>query len=110
MNTTDINGLLVQMRAAATLAQGRAPTPAAPPIPEVAPPNFSSLLRQSIDAVNQLQQNSAKLSADFERGAVGVDLPEVMVAGQKANISFQAMTQVRNKLVSAYQEIMSMQV
>jgi flagellar hook-basal body complex protein FliE len=33
-----------------------------------------------------------------------------MVAGQKANISFQAMVQVRNKLVSAYQEIMNMQI
>lgn len=109
MNATDINGLLFQMRAAAALAEGRIPAPVAP-VPEVAPPNFSSLLRQSIDAVNQLQQTSAGLTADFERGVAGVDLPEVMVAAQKANISFQAMTQVRNKFVSAYQEVMSMQV
>ncbi|CAK0744400.1 Flagellar hook-basal body complex protein FliE [Gammaproteobacteria bacterium] len=108
MNATDINGLLIQMRAAAALAQGRAPV--ATPASEAVSPNFSSLLRQSIDAVNQTQQRAANLSADFERGTVGIDLPEVMVATQKANISFQAMTQVRNKVVSAYQEVMSMQV
>ncbi|CAK0776151.1 flagellar protein FliE [Gammaproteobacteria bacterium] len=108
MNATDINGLLVQMRAAAAMAQGRAPVAA--PAQTAASPDFSSLLRQSIDAVNQLQQNAAGLSADFERGAPGIDLPEVMIASQKANISFQGMTQVRNKLVNAYQEVMSMQV
>jgi len=108
MNATDINGLLVQMRAAAALAQGRAPIAA--PIQAAASPDFSSLLRQSIDAVNQVQQKAAGLSADFERGVSGIDLPEVMIATQKANISFQGITQVRNKIVNAYQEVMSMQV
>lgn len=110
MNTSDINSLLFKMRATASLAQGGMQTPPVEQVPEVSAPNFSNLLRQSIDAVNQLQQNASGLATAFERGVPGVDIPEVMVASQKANISFQAMTQMRNKLVSAYQEIMSMQV
>ncbi|CAK0739920.1 Flagellar hook-basal body complex protein FliE [Gammaproteobacteria bacterium] len=72
--------------------------------------NFSQLLRQAIDSVNQVQQTSQHLTGEFEKGTPGVDLPDVMVAVQKANITFQAMTQVRNKLVGAYQEVMGMQV
>jgi flagellar hook-basal body complex protein FliE len=39
-----------------------------------------------------------------------VNLPEVMIAWQKASLSFQAMTEVRNRLVNAYQEIMNMPI
>ena len=46
----------------------------------------------------------------FEIGDDSVSMPEVMVAVQKASISFEAVTQVRNRLLSAYQEIMNMQV
>ena len=46
----------------------------------------------------------------FEMGDPNVNLSEVMVAIQKANVSFQAMTQVRNNLVSAYKDIMNMPV
>ena len=109
MNASDINGLLVQMRTAAALAQGRAPAATPAPVDGV-PPDFASLLRQSIDSVNQSQVQANHLAADFERGAPDVDIPDVMVATQKANITFQTMTQVRNKFVSAYQDIMSMQV
>jgi flagellar hook-basal body complex protein FliE len=71
---------------------------------------FAQLLAASIDRVNETQQ-AATLAADaLERGDSGVTLPEVMIALQKANLSFQAMTEVRNRLVSAYQEIMSMPV
>jgi len=50
------------------------------------------------------------LSRSFEQGDPGVSLTQVMVASQKASVSFQAMTQVRNKLIDAYQEVMNMQV
>jgi len=39
-----------------------------------------------------------------------VDIPEVMIASQKASVAFQAMTQVRNKLITAYEEIMKMPI
>ena len=56
------------------------------------------------------QQQAGQLATALEKGDPTVDVAQVMVAMQKANISFQAMTTVRNKLVSAYQEIMGMQV
>ncbi|MEA1136005.1 flagellar hook-basal body complex protein FliE, partial [Klebsiella pneumoniae] len=56
------------------------------------------------------QQASNQLATAFEIGKSGVDLTDVMVASQKASVSFQALTQVRNKLVQAYQDIMQMPV
>ena len=50
------------------------------------------------------------MAAALERGDKSVALPEVMIALQKASLSFQAMTEVRNRLVSAYQEIMNMPI
>ena len=50
------------------------------------------------------------MSSAFEIGKTGVDLTDVMIASQKATVSFQALTQVRNKLVQAYQDIMQMPV
>ncbi|HCA27093.1 MAG TPA: flagellar hook-basal body complex protein FliE [Betaproteobacteria bacterium] len=72
--------------------------------------DFASLLKQSVDEVNSIQQTAGKMSAAFSSGDPNVDVTEVMVALQKAGVAFQAMTEVRNRLVSAYQEIMSMQV
>src|SRR5690606_16810116 len=73
-------------------------------------PSFAELLRQSIDRVNETQAKAAEMAAAFERGDPSAALPDVMVALEKASLSFQAMTEVRNRLVSAYQEIMSMQI
>ncbi|MFA7095466.1 MAG: flagellar hook-basal body complex protein FliE [Gammaproteobacteria bacterium] len=105
MSEIDVNQLLIQMRAMAAQASGQ--TAAAG---ETGQPDFGALLKQSIDKVNETQQTAGKLAEAFELGDPNVDLTEVMVALQKANISFQAMTQVRNKLVSAYQEIMNMPI
>ncbi|MEG8203533.1 flagellar hook-basal body complex protein FliE, partial [Pseudomonas sp. SF2] len=51
-----------------------------------------------------------QLANAFEIGKSGVDLTDVMIASQKASVSMQALTQVRNKLVQAYQDIMQMPV
>jgi flagellar hook-basal body complex protein FliE len=67
-------------------------------------------LSKGIDQVNQTQQRAAQLSNAFQRGEPGVELPQVMVEMQKASVSFRALTEVRNRVVSAYQEIMNMQV
>jgi flagellar hook-basal body complex protein FliE len=63
-----------------------------------------------VNKVHETQQVSSQLASAFEMGQGGVDLTEVMIASQKASVSFQAMTQVRNKLVQAYQDIMQMPV
>jgi len=73
-------------------------------------PVFSQLLNDSINQVNELQHEASELKTAFELGDANVDIPEVMVAIQKASLSFEAITEVRNKLLSAYQEVMNMQV
>jgi flagellar hook-basal body complex protein FliE len=72
--------------------------------------NFSDALKASLNQVNQTQRSAESLSKNFVLGDDSVSLSDVMIAGQKSNIAFQATVQVRNKLVSAYQDIMNMQV
>lgn len=69
---------------------------------------FSSLLKESIDAVNATQQQASEMAAAFERGDPNVSLNQVMVNMQKADVSFKAVMEVRNKFVDAYQEVMRM--
>ena len=72
--------------------------------------SFASILKQGVDQVNQQQQTATSMAVAFERGAPGVDLPQVMIEMQKSSVSFRAVTEVRNRLVSAYQDIMNMPV
>jgi flagellar hook-basal body complex protein FliE len=71
---------------------------------------FSAVLKQALDGVNSAQKNAEGLAREFQLDNSNVSLEDTMVAMQKANISFQAVVQVRNKLVSAYQDIMNMPV
>src|SRR3989344_5066964 len=103
MNEIDMNQLLVQLRSTAAAAHGVTTAPA-----QANTPDFLAMMKGAINNVNESQQSAAKLAEAFEVGDPRVDLTTVMVSLQKANLSFQAMTQVRNKLVSAYQEIMNM--
>ena len=105
-NTITPETLLIQMRAMAAQAQGQS-TPAAGAEKQV---EFADLLKQSIDKVNDTQAEAKRLADAFQSGDPNVQMSEVMVALQKSNVSFQAMLQVRNKLVNAYQEIMNMPV
>ena len=79
-------------------------------VPELGQSSFADMLGQAINKVSDTQQASSQLSTAFEIGKSGVDLTDVMIASQKASVSFQALTQVRNKLVQAYQDIMQMPV
>lgn len=72
--------------------------------------DFAAALKASLDQVNQSQTRAETLGRNFVLGDDRVSLSDVMIAEQKANISFQATVQVRNKLVSAYQDIMNMPV
>ena len=73
-------------------------------------PDFSVLMKQALTQVSESQDQAKQMATAFESGDPNVALPEVMVALQKASISFQAVNQVRNKLLNAYQEVMNMQV
>lgn len=71
---------------------------------------FSGHLKSAIDSVNSIQKESGRLSTAFVQGEPGVDITQVMIAMEKSSVSFQALTQVRNKMVEAYKEVMNMQV
>ncbi|EQD33389.1 flagellar hook-basal body complex protein FliE, partial [mine drainage metagenome] len=71
---------------------------------------FASILKRGIDAVNQSEQRASTLADAFSRGAPGVSLPQVVLQVEKASVSFDALTQVRNRLITAYQDIMNMQM
>lgn len=72
--------------------------------------DFAALLKSAVDEVNSAQMNARQLTRQFETADPDVNLQDVVLSLQKASLSFQTMVQVRNKLVSAYQEIMNMQV
>lgn len=108
MNNIDVNRLLSQLRTTAAAAQGLGS--AAAPVARAGASDFAGLMKNAIGAVNETQTHADKLVNAFELGDAKVNLADVMIATQKANISFQALTQVRNKVVAAYQEIMNMQV
>ncbi len=71
---------------------------------------FSELMAKQLNDVNGAQKNAAKLAELFEIGDESVSLVDVMIAGQKSRVAFSALVEVRNKMLSAYQEIMNMQV
>lgn len=131
-NRTDISQVLSQMRAMRTQMQQAQPAqpqnPVANPVSGVQAPNqtptstrvegvansqspsFGQMFKSAIDSVNASGQVATDLRTRFEMGDPSVDLPDVMVASQKASISFQALNQTRNKMVEAYKEIMNMPV
>ena len=109
MSSMEIDSVLAQIRSLSAQARmGASPTTTAPA--RSGPSEFATLLSKGIDQVNQSEQKANQLSAAFQRGEPGVELPQVMIEMQKANVSFRALTEVRNRVVSAYQEIMNMQV
>ncbi len=71
--------------------------------------SFAELMQQAVDRVNETQMETSSLRQAFEMGE-NVDLAQVMIAAQKSRVSFEALTQVRNKLLSAYQDVMNMSV
>ncbi len=70
--------------------------------------SFASVLKQGLDRVNETQQQASDLATRFERGDPGVELSQVMIESQKATVALRATVEVRNRLVSAYQDIMNM--
>jgi flagellar hook-basal body complex protein FliE len=71
--------------------------------------SFADMLKKSISDVNNDQIQSDILTQKMANGE-NVDLHQVMITAQKANITLQAALEIRNKVVEAYQETMRMQV
>jgi flagellar hook-basal body complex protein FliE len=100
MDAKGIDQLLSQLNAASSMAAGNAGSaPAAGAANGAA--NFADLLKNAVDDVNGAQQSADKLAQAFEVGKQEASIQDVMISLQKANLSFQTMVQVRNKLVSA---------
>jgi len=72
--------------------------------------SFSDALKASLQNVSNSQIQADEMGKKFAAGDDSVSLSDTMIAMQKASINFQATVQVRNKLVSAYHDIMNMQV
>ncbi|WP_414443377.1 flagellar hook-basal body complex protein FliE [Burkholderia sp. 22PA0106] len=112
--TAPVNGIasaLQQMQAMAAQATGSASAAATGASNGAATASsFASALKSSLDKISDAQVTSANEAKAFELGAPNVSLNDVVVDAQKANIGFQFGLQVRNKLVSAYNDIMQMSV
>jgi flagellar hook-basal body complex protein FliE len=70
--------------------------------------NFGDVLKGAVHGVNQVNDNAASQVSNLLQGG-NADVNSVMIAVEKADVSFQLMMQVRNKIVSAYQDIEKMQ-
>jgi flagellar hook-basal body complex protein FliE len=77
--------------------------------PYEAQKSFASVLKESIEKVNEQQIQSDKMTEKLVNGE-NIDLHQVMIASQKASITMQATLEIRNKVIEAYQETMRMQV
>lgn len=104
MSNLAIEQVVAQMRVMASAARNEGVPGAARRV------DFTALMQDSIDAVNASMMEAKVKASAFESGDPQVSLTEVMVATQRAGLEFQAITEVRNKLLTAYQEIMSMAV
>jgi len=106
MENLRMNALLTELKAGAALAAGKNGTTQK----AQSGFDFSAALRGAIGDVNGAQAKSETLAREFQSGNPKVSLEETMVSLQKASLSFQFLVQVRNKVVSAYHDIMNMQV
>ena len=106
MNSISTDSVLAQIRAlndqAASIGQGTTSAPGSV--------DFANTLQQSLETVSSMQQAANAKAEAFSRGDPDASLVETMLASQKASLAFHAATEVRNKLVTAYQEIMNMPV
>jgi len=115
VDRADINSVLQQMRAMQGMAQqgvAGVEMPAANSLNAnaVGKTEFSDLLKDAVNKVAEVQGDAKKMATAFEKGDPTVDLPQVMISMEKASVSFQALTQVRNRLVTAYEDVMKMPI
>jgi flagellar hook-basal body complex protein FliE len=107
MSSMQIQQVLAEMRALQARASGAASeiAPAAN-----SPADFAGLLKDSVDHIAAMQNQATALANAYETGDKSIDLTKVMLEVQKAGLAFRAMTEVRNKLLDAYTQVMNMSV
>ena len=100
IDTRSVLALRAQiLERSSTLSQG-------PAVPAEAP-RFDTAMQAALKSVSAVQDQAGTASAAYERGD-SHDLASVMIARQKASIAFEATLQVRNRLLGAYKDVMSM--
>ena len=109
MSSPAIQSALAQMQTLATQAGGQA-AKGQQVSAMVGQGGFAGELQASIQRINRLQQTANSKAMAFQAGDPNVELNDVMVDMQKADVAFQMGLQVRNRLVSAYRDVMNMQV
>jgi flagellar hook-basal body complex protein FliE len=118
MSSMQIQQVLAEMRSLQARASGAPDAGAASGAasaaefgtPSAQPSEFANLLKNSIDSVVGSQNQATALANAYEAGDKSVDLTKVMLEVQKAGLAFHAMTEVRNKLIDAYTQVMNMSV
>lgn len=111
MSSMEIQNVISQMRALAQRSGIEVPGIEAPGAGQsVDKITFSDELTKALNQVNEMQKTAGQLQDKFIQGDPGISLAEVMAAGQKSNVAFQATLEVKNRFISAYQEIMRMQI
>lgn len=112
MSDMNVQNLLAQMR----IMEAQAKSQIGPDslsvneVQGVKKAEFSDVLAKSINSVNETLTSTGKMAQEFEKGNSDISMAQLVINMEKASVSFQAMTQVRNKLLTAYKEIMNMPV
>ncbi|PRA26779.1 flagellar hook-basal body complex protein FliE [Pseudomonas poae] len=104
MNSSALTNALQQLSLLAEQAEGASAQRMAPVS------GFAGELQSSLQRINQLQQTATRQSNAFQAGSESVSLSDVMADSQKASVAFQMGVQVRNRLLTAYKDVMAMQV
>ena len=108
MSTNSLESLSSQMKVMADMAAGQLNATTA--LPATGEPDFQDVLKKAVLSVNEAQNVAQAKVQTFSTGESNMTLEEVMVSMQKANLSFQTMIAVRNRLVDAYKEVTNLQV
>lgn len=109
----DVNRLLMEMRAFKAQTQAFSNLDKSASLESGAGPQktaFNDVLTQAVNKVNEVQQASSSTTKAYLQGDPGIDVTDVMIASQKAGVAFDAMVQVRNKVVEAYRDVMNMPI
>ena len=119
MSVEGINQVLSRMQAMQEMAQGGKPVGSDPRMPlgvaagqpgQGSGVDFGAVLKAAVQEVSDAQNTAQAKAQAFQLGAKDMSLEEVMVSLQKANVAFQGMIAVRNKLVEAYRDVTNLQV
>ncbi|WP_110651069.1 flagellar hook-basal body complex protein FliE [Salinicola peritrichatus] len=108
MSAPAIQAALQQMQALSAQASGQNAGSSSPS--DQAPGSFAGELQASLGRINQMQQSANQQAMSFQAGDPDVALNDVMIDMQKASVAFEMGVQVRNRLVTAYKDVMGMQI